>query len=110
VAVLAWTAWVIVLVEIAPARLLTYLAFFMPLTVALTATATVAAYAVEWRAGRPHSLIVCGRRGTLVAAVVILNLAILAAHRWSLAVGGITVAAAVLAELAFIQRDRMRRS
>jgi hypothetical protein len=83
--------WVTVLFSLEPARLLTYLAFFAPLGIALTATASLAAYGLEWRRGKQPSLRVSVRRGALVGSLIIANLAFQAAHHWSIVVGVLSV-------------------
>lgn len=105
-ATVSWAIWLAVLFTLAPARLLTYLAFFIPFSVALAATATLAAYAIDWRRGLFPNLVTCARRGIVLALVITANLAFVAAHRWILPVGGITVVAAVLSEIALEHRER----
>jgi hypothetical protein len=87
VAAACWLVWGTVLFSLSPSRLLTYLAFFAPLFAALAATGTLIAYAVEWRLGRYPALGAAGRRGLLLAGVVVINLAVQAAHIWVLPVG-----------------------
>lgn len=99
-AIAAWGVWLTVLVTLPPQRLLTYLAFFTPMFVAVTCTGAVLSYAVDWRRGYFPSLAACLRRGVLAAAVVVINLAALAAHRWMLPVLAITVVGAVLLDVA----------
>lgn len=86
VAVACLAIWAAVLLTLQPARLLTYLAFFVPLATAVAALATIGAYVVEWRRGLFPSLGRCARRGALFSAVIVANLAAQAAHRWSVLV------------------------
>lgn len=83
VALSAWSIWVTVLFSLEPARLLTYLAFFLPLAVALAATGTLAAYWMEWKMGGMPSLRISYRRGALFALALTANLALAAGHKWS---------------------------
>lgn len=98
IAIVAWIVWGTVLLTLAPARLLTYLAFFSPFGIALAATAAIFIYAAEWRAGRFPSLGASIRRGVLVALLVVANLALQASHHWSVPAGGISVLGAIAAE------------
>jgi hypothetical protein len=104
IAAAAWAVWLTVFLTLPPARLLTYLAFFTPLFVAVAATGAVLAYAVEWQRGYYPSLTVCLRRGALLAAVVVSNLSFLAAHRWVLPVVVVSVVAAVLVDIGVASR------
>lgn len=101
VAVVAWTLWLAVFLSLPPARLLTYAAFLAPLWVALAATGSIAAYGLEWKRGYAPSLRACTRRGVLFASVLVVNLAVQAAHRWVLPVGAITVMAVVVVDVAW---------
>lgn len=94
----AWVIWVTVLLTLAPARLLTYLAFFVPLGVALSATVALAIYAAEARSQRLPDLGASIRRGILVALVVVANLALQASHHWSIPGAGISILAAIVVE------------
>lgn len=98
IAVAGWAVWAIVLLTLAPARLLTYLAFFAPLAVALAATSALAIYAAEWRSGRLPSLRASIRRGTLVALLIVASLALQASHHWSVPGAGISILAALAVE------------
>lgn len=102
----AWALWLLVLFTIAPSRLLTYVAFFAPFTVALATTSTLVAYAVDWQRGLFPNLVTCARRGIALALVISVNLGFLAAHRWVLPVGGVTIAAALLSDVALEHRQR----
>lgn len=90
-----WGVWLAVLFSLQPARFLTYLAFFLPLSLALAATATLIIYGLEWRRGLFPSLSRSSRRGALVAAILIVNLAFQGAHRWTPVAGVLTLALAL---------------
>lgn len=105
VGVAAWAIWAVVLLTLAPARLLTYLAFFVPLGVALAATTALAIYGVEWRSGRISSLRASIRRGILVALLIVVNLALQASHHWSVPGAGITILAAIAVEAVAERRE-----
>src|SRR5579872_224930 len=100
IALVAWAAWLAVLVSLAPSRLLSYLAFFTPLTIALSASGAIVSYVVEGRVTGWPVLRRSTRHGLLLAAVIVANLALLAAHRWILPVASVTVVGAVLVEIA----------
>lgn len=108
VAAASWGIWVTVLVTLQPARLLTYLAFFLPLGVALGATGAIVAYGVDRRAGRLPGLRSCVRRGGLVSALIVVNLAFHAGRHWSVLVLGVSVLLALAAEAASARSDRSR--
>lgn len=91
VALSAWSIWVTVLFSLEPSRLLTYIAFFLPLGTALAASGALVAYAVDWRGGKRPSLRASLRRGLLFAFLAVANLSFQAAHRWSPLVGMITI-------------------
>ena len=101
-----WAMWLTIFLTVPPPRLLTYTAFCGSLWVALAATTAVAAYGIEWKVGGYPLLSVCFRRGALVAFVVVLNLALLAAHHWLLPAGLVVAVAALMTELALTQRLR----
>lgn len=105
VALVGWAAWAIVLFNLSPSKLLTYLAFFAPLAIALAATATLAAYALEHYRQDYASLRSAGRRGFSFAVVVVVNLAFLAAHRWSVFVAALTVLVALAGDVLAGRRD-----
>jgi hypothetical protein len=96
--VAAWAVWLTVVLTLQPARLISYVAFLLPLALALTATGSIVLYAVEWRLGQLPSLRAEVRRAALVAGVVVANLALLAAHRWSILVLGLSALLAIAAE------------
>jgi len=99
VALAAWAAWAVVFTTLAPSRLLTYLAFFAPLTIALLCTLTLAAYALNRRLGNDAGLRSSARLGALAAGLVVANLALAAAHRWSLLTAGITIVLATIVNI-----------
>ena len=105
VAVACLAIWAAVLLTLQPARLLTYLAFFVPLGIALAALATIGVYALEWRRGLFPSLGRCARRGSLISAVIVANLAVRAGHRWTVLVALGSVAAALLVDAVAARRD-----
>ena len=105
VAALAWAGWLAVLFTLPPARLLTFTAFFLPLWLALTATGSIAAYAVEWRRGTLPGLRACTAHGIALATFIVLNLALQAAHRWTLLFAAISLLAAVAADLVLVWRS-----
>lgn len=92
--------WLAVVLIIPPERLLTYVAFFLPLWVTLGSAGAIGAYAADWKRGLAPSLRVSARRGALFATTVELNLAFLAAHRWSLPLLGVSVLLAVAVDVA----------
>lgn len=100
-----WAAWAIVLFNLSPSKLLTYVAFFAPLAIALSATSTLAAYLVEHRQPEYASLRRAGRRGFSFAAAIVVNLAFLAAHRWSIFVAALTVLAILAVDIVASRRD-----
>jgi hypothetical protein len=105
VALAGWAAWAIVLLNLSPSKLLTYLAFFAPLTIALTATSTLVAYLVEHRRQEYAGLRRAGRRGFSFATAVVVNLAFLAAHRWSIFIAALSVLATVAVDVLASRRD-----
>ena len=104
-ALAGWAAWVIVLFTLPPSKLLTYLAFFIPLAIATASTATLLAYALEQRRTHYASLTGAGRRGASFAAVVILNLAFLAAHRWTVVIAALSVLVAIAVDIVASRRS-----
>lgn len=104
IALAAWLVWGVVLLNVAPSKLLSYLAFLVPLAVAAAATGSLVAYWAEWRAGYLPDLVAATRRGALAAAVAVFNLAVLATHRWTIVVGGISLLLALGTELALSRR------
>lgn len=108
IALVSWALWLSVLLALQPARLLTYLAFFIPLWVALASTLTIALYTFEWRRGLLARLSRCGARSAVLATVLVVNLALQAAHRWSVIVAGATLLLAAGVETVLEQRRRSR--
>lgn len=107
VGILAWLLWGAVLLTLAPSRLLTYVAFFAPLAVAVAATGSVVAFLAERHLGYIPRLGVALRRGVLAAAVGVVNLAALAAHKWLLVIGGVTLIGAVVVDIAVERRENI---
>lgn len=100
IALAAWAVWLTVFFTLAPVRLLTYIAFFLPLGVALAASGTLVAYAAEARVTGFPSLARAARRGALGSAVLVANLGFLAGHRWTPIAGVAALALAVGVDLA----------
>ncbi|MGH2441831.1 MAG: hypothetical protein ACRDFX_01540 [Chloroflexota bacterium] len=90
--------WFAVLLTIRPEKLLTYLAFFLPLSTGVAALGVLAAYAVDWRRGLFPSLMRCGQRGLVLAALLDANLGFAAAHRWTVIVAALSLVAAGAAD------------
>jgi hypothetical protein len=105
VALSAWSIWITVLFSLEPARFLTYVAFFLPLAVALAASGTLIAYAVDWRSGNRPSLGAAARRGLLFASLAVANLSFQAAHRWSPLIGVITILLVLGLEASALRRQ-----
>ena len=99
IALAGWAAWGVVMFSLSPSRLLSYLAFLTPLGIGLFASSTLLAYAVEYRRHHYARLLDAGRQGTLVTAVVLLNLSLLAAHHWVVYFAVGSVVAAVAADI-----------
>lgn len=100
VAVVCWLVWLTVLLTVPPSKLLTYVAFLAPLTVAVAATGSLIAYGVESRLDPFPEIGRSVRRGVLLALVVSVNLALLGAHRWTPPAFLIMAAVAVFTDLA----------
>lgn len=105
VAAASWAVWLTVVFSLQPARLLTYVAFFAPFAIALAATCSIALYLGEQSVGRLPVLGAEVRRGVLVSAVVVFNAGFQAAHRWSIAVLGISLLLAIAAEAIAARRQ-----
>jgi len=105
IAATAFGMWFVVLFKVAPERLLTYALFFIPLWVALTSTACLIAYWLEWRHGGVPALRSCLRRGVLAASVPVFNLAAAAAHFWSLPLAAVSLLLATVVEVALSRRS-----
>lgn len=76
-----------------PVRLLTYLAFFIPLWGALSATSSSVAYLLMRGRHSSFSLPTCVRSGTLASSLLVINLAVVAAQRWSIVWAALSVLA-----------------
>jgi hypothetical protein len=98
IALASWAVWLTVVFTLEPARLLTYVAFLLPLACALTTTAGIVLYLTELRIGRVPSLGAELRRGLLFALIIVMNLAFMAGHRWSVLVFGLSVLLALAVE------------
>ena len=105
VALAGWAVWLTVLFTLSPAKLLTYVAFFLPLAVALAATGTLLAYGVDLRTARFPSLQRASRRGVLMAAAIVANLGFVAAHGWTPIAAVVSVALAVGIDLIASRRS-----
>jgi len=106
IAAAAWIVWVAVLVGLPPHKLLTYLAFFGPLFVALAATTAIGIHLTAWRRGLIPRVAISVERGALTAFVAVANLVFLAAHRWTWPVGAITVGIVLALDAMLARRDR----
>lgn len=98
VGAMGWALWSAVLLSLRPARLLTYLAFFVPLSAALAATLALGLYWLEYRRHGFPLVTRAVRRGTLVSTVACANLAMQAAHRWNPVVLVVAVGAGFLVD------------
>jgi hypothetical protein len=105
VAATSWAVWLTVVFSLPPARLLTYLAFFVPLGLAIGATSAIGLHLADTRAGRVPGLRQSIRRGYLIAGVIVANLAFLAAGRWSVLVLGVSTLAALCIEVGTARRE-----
>ena len=105
VAIIMWLVWVMVLFTIQPSRLLSYLAFFIPLSLALADT-SVPRGCISSSGGVgtcPICAAACfGERSA--SAVASINLGFQAAHLWSVVIIGATVAGAVVVDMVAAQR------
>jgi hypothetical protein len=104
-ALVGWVVWCAVLLTLPPSKLLTYMAFFIPLAVAVASTATLVAYGLEQRRAHYATLRSAGRRGASFAAVVIVNLACLAAHRWTVLLAALTIVAVIALDIVAARRS-----
>jgi hypothetical protein len=82
ISLVAFGTWLTVLLTLPPQKLISYTVFFLPMWVTIGSVAAIGAYGLDKRLGRVPSLVVCLRRGGLVATSVVVNLALLAAHHW----------------------------
>ncbi len=98
-AVLGWLSWITVVLTVPPSKLLTYLAFFVPLWLALSATGSALAHMMESRALGMADFRHSVRRGALFGVVVVANLVLLAAHRWSLPALAVLCGAALFVDV-----------
>jgi hypothetical protein len=105
IALVSWAIWLDVVFSLHPARLLSYLAFFVPFAAAIATTSAIALHIGETRAGRFPGLRQSVRRGVLIAGVVVANMAFLAAGRWSVLVLGLSTLAALSVEVGMTRRE-----
>ncbi len=108
-ALFAWAVWLVVALNLSPAKLLTYLAFLSPLWLALALTGTVIALVLAAKHSESVSVRVSARRGMIAASVVVGNLGLSAAHLWSLLALLLLLAAAAGVELGFWYHDQRYR-
>ncbi len=102
-ALVAWGGLALFTRFIAPDSVLSFIAFFIILAVALTSTLTPVAYTISLlaqRAALRQSL----RQGTLLALVIVLNLLLLVLHSWNNFTALASVASAVVLEILFLAR------
>lgn len=85
VGTVALAVWIGILLTVAPHRLLTYLAFFVPLWIFVACFGAGGLYWLAARAARTHlrTLANSVRLGCLVASLIVVNLSLAAAHRWT---------------------------
>ncbi len=107
-ALVAWVTLTLFTRFIAPNTVLSFIAFFIILFVALASTLTFVAYTISRallarRAYRP-ALRQSLREGTLLALVIVLNLLLLALHSWNIFTALASVASAVVLEILFLAR------
>lgn len=91
IALASWAVWLTVVLTLQPARLLTYVAFFLPLASALTTTGAIALYFAELRMRRLPALGTELRRGLLFGLIVVMNLGFMAGHHWSVPIFGLSI-------------------
>lgn len=100
IAAMSWAGWLTVVMTLAPSRFLSYLAFFIPLTLALVTSLTIVLYVFDAYRHAFPSLATSLRRASLGSGVVVVNLAALGGRLWVVAVGALSVVAALLIEIA----------
>jgi hypothetical protein len=102
---LSLTIWLIVVITIVPARLPSYLAFFLPLWLGLTTISAALYYRVQARnpSFGVQLFAVSVRRGALIASVIVFNLVLLAVRHWDPLVAVIVIAVVVIAEVVMIR-------
>jgi hypothetical protein len=85
VGAISLAVWFAVVVSLAPARLLTYIAFFAPLAVAITCLCAAGIYRLVGGDGRPRLRLLGSsmRRGFLLSCAVVANMGFVAGRRWS---------------------------
>jgi len=105
---LAWAGLAVYAYFVPPRGLLSFVAFFLLLDVALTCTFSPIAYAISlrfissrlYRATVRHAI----RQGALLALIIVLNLILRALHSWSIFTAIIIVAAAIVIEVVSLAR------
>lgn len=105
---LAWAGLAIYAYFVPPRGLLSFVAFFLLLDVALTSAFAPIAYAINlrfissrlYRATVRHAI----RQGALLALVIVLNLILRALHSWSIITAIIILAAAIVIEVVSLAR------
>lgn len=104
----AWAGLAVYAYFVPPRGLLSFIAFFLLLDVALTSTFAPVAYAIGlrfissrlYRATVRHAI----RQGALLALVIVLNLILRALHSWSIITAIIILAAAIVIEVVSLAR------
>lgn len=98
---LSLLVWIAVLDSVPPHRLLTYLAFFIPMTLWIGSFSAAALYWTGHRRRTAGSAAFenSARRGGFIAASIVANLALVAARKWSLAAFLVVVCCAGIIEL-----------
>jgi hypothetical protein len=101
VGIVAFAVWIGVLIAVPPERLLSYLAFFVPLWAFVACGLAAGLYWFTTRVQSPHPRALSNsvREGSLVSGVLTVNLAFSAGHRLTLLVFLITIALALSVEL-----------
>lgn len=105
---LAWAGLAIYAYFVPPRGLLSFIAFFLLLDVALTSAFAPIAYAIGlrfissrlYRATVRHAI----RQGALLALVIVLNLILRALHSWSIITAIIILAVAIVIEVVSLAR------
>ena len=108
IALLAWAALLTFTDFVPPRTLLTFVAFFLILCVALIGTFTPIAYALGRLFLLQHRYLVtlryAFRQATLLTLVILLNLILRALHSWNIFTGLVILAAAIIIEILALAR------
>lgn len=93
--------WLAVLFTLSPHRLLTYTAFFVPFWIFVTAFSACALQGLRDRLTLDHEVDIRSsiRQGAVFGSLLVINLAVAAAHRWSLITPLVTLTAASVFEV-----------